>query len=101
MAKRKIIWTKTAVAERLAILEYWINRNKSKYFSIKLNALIQESLERLAKNPKIGRNTDFSKVRVKIVKNYLLFYKFNNEELIVLSLWDGRRHEKSLKINET
>lgn len=33
MAKRKIIWTKSAKLERNEILKYWINRTKSKTYS--------------------------------------------------------------------
>ena len=43
MAK-KIIWTIQAKEELIEILQYWINRNKSKSFSIKLDNLIQEQL---------------------------------------------------------
>jgi plasmid stabilization system protein ParE len=93
MAKRKIIWTLKAQIERKEILEYWIFRNKSKTFSIKLNKLITDALQLLSENPTLGRKTNSANVRVKIVRNYLVFYEFSNSELIVLSIWDGRRQE--------
>lgn len=95
MAERKIIWTKKAQVERKDILEYWIIRNRSKTFSIKLNKLIISTLQLLAENPKIGRKTDYNNVRVKIVRNYLIFYEFSDSLLIVLSIWDGRRDEQT------
>lgn len=95
MAKRKIIWTVHANKERKDILEYWILRNKSKTFSVKLNKLILYNVSLLAEHPTIGRKTDVEKVRVKIVRDYLIFYEFSASELIILSIWDGRRNNKS------
>ena len=94
MAKRKIIWTKTVNLERKEILEYWILRNKSKRFSIKLNYLILQTLEVLRENPTIGRLTNVNNVRVKLIREYLLMYEFTDSELIVLSIWDTRRNIK-------
>lgn len=95
MASRKIVWTKEANSERKEILEFWIDHNKSKTYSIKLNKLFIKALKQLAEHPKIGRETDFKNVRVKIVRNYLLFYEFSDVQIKVLSVWDGRRDLKT------
>ncbi|MBP2615651.1 type II toxin-antitoxin system RelE/ParE family toxin [Chryseobacterium jejuense] len=94
MARRKIIWTFKANEERKDILEYWILRNKSKTFSLKLNKLILYNVGLLAEHPTIERKTDVQNVRVKIVRDYLIFYEFSGVELIILSIWDGRRNDK-------
>lgn len=83
MAARKIIWTQKANLERKAILEYWIERNKSKKFSIKLNKLIISTIKQVAETPSIGRKTDLENVRVKIIRDYLLFYEFDEDYLKV------------------
>ena len=88
---RQIIWTFTAQQERREILEYWIKRNKSKIYSRKLNKLIISALQDVSKNPLIGRKTDLLNIRVKIVKEYLLFYEITPTMINVLSIWDGRR----------
>lgn len=98
MVNRKIIWTYKANLERKDILEYWINRNQSKSFSIKLNHLFINTLETLAKNPAIGRKTSFENVHVKIVRDYLLFYQFDDLTLKVLSVWDSRRNDANLEL---
>ncbi|KFF00067.1 addiction module toxin RelE [Chryseobacterium formosense] len=95
MASRKINWTKEANIERKDILEFWINHNKSKTYSIKLNKLFIKVLKQLADNPMIGRETDFQNVRVKIIRNYLIFYEFSEVQIKVLSVWDGRRDDKN------
>ncbi|GJN61293.1 MULTISPECIES: type II toxin-antitoxin system RelE/ParE family toxin [Elizabethkingia] len=84
--------------ERRDILEYWIDRNKSKKFSIKLNKLIVGTIKQIAENPGIGRKTNLENIRVKIIRDYLLFYEFDESYLKVLTLWDGRRDENSLQV---
>ena len=94
MAKQ-IVWTHTAQIERKEILEYWIKRNKTKTFSIKLNKLFISALKDVSKNPFIGRKTDVQNVRAKIVRDYLLFYEVTTEFIYVLSVWDTRRDSSS------
>ncbi|MDV2459740.1 addiction module toxin RelE [Elizabethkingia anophelis] len=98
MAARKIIWMQKANIERRDILEYWIDRNKSKKFSTKLNKLIVGTIKQIAENPGIGRKTNLENVRVKIIRDYLLFYEFDENYLKILTLWDGRRDENSLQV---
>ena len=88
---RQIIWTVSAQTERREILEYWVKRNKSKTFSLKLNKLIITALREVSKNPFIGRKTDIEDVRVKIIRDYLVFYEITPKSIYVLSVWDGRR----------
>ena len=98
MAKRKINWTEKANFERKEILDYWIRRNKSKNYSIKLNKLFIETLKQVAESPTIGRKTEFENVRVRIVRDYLLFYPYDQKQVKVLTVWDGNREEKTLEI---
>jgi len=98
MAKRKIVWTQKANEERKEILAYWIERNQSKTYSIKLNNLIRETLQLAALHPDTGRKTTFKNVRVKIIRDYLLFYEADKTILVVLTIWDSRRNDKTLNI---
>lgn len=95
---KKIIWTKKAQNELIDILEYWINRNKSKTFSLKLNSLIDEQLSLIAEFPKIARKTDILNVNVKIIYKYLLYYEISNDVLYVLTIRHGGRNPKTLRI---
>lgn len=97
MAKRKIVWKVKANAERKAILEYWIDRNKSKKYSIKLNRLFIEATQQLAEFPETGRKTEYHAIRVKVVRDYLLFYEYDEKQLTILSVWDSRRNKNNLK----
>ena len=94
----QIIWTEKANIERLHILQFWIDHNKSKVFSLKLNKLFISSIRDVAKRPNIGRKTEFDNVRVKIVREYLIFYEVIRRDLVILSIWDGRRDRRRLKV---
>ena len=94
----KIVWTEKANIERLRILQFWIDNNKSRVFSLKLDKLFISAIRDLSKKPTIGRKTEFENVRVKIVREYLIFYEIVRQDLVILSVWDGRRDKKTLKI---
>lgn len=100
MARRKVIWTKTAIIEKKEILEYWINRNKSKSYSLKLNRLFVTELKTLSLTPEIGKKTKFKNVRARIIRDYLLFYEILDNELVVLSIWDSRRNPDKINIKK-
>jgi plasmid stabilization system protein ParE len=96
MAKRKINWSTKANLGRKEILEYWVNRNKSKDYSIKLNNLFLESLKKIASNPFIGKETQIENIRIKNSKDYLIIYEFNDNQVKVLTLWSTFRDESKL-----
>ena len=81
MAKRKVTWTKKANTERKEILEYWIDRNKSKTFCIRLNLLIIENLRLILSKPAIGKKTELENVRIRIIRDYLLIYEIKEDEI--------------------
>ena len=94
----QIVWTVKANIERQNILEFWVVNNKSKIYSLKLNKLFIATIRDLSKKPNIGRKTEFENVRVKIVREYLIFYEILKKEILILSVWDGRRDKANLKI---
>jgi toxin YoeB len=73
MAK-KIIWSLTADKDRQQIIEYWINRNKSNTYSLKLDAQFRELIKLIAETPEIGISTNLTSVRFVISGNYLIYY---------------------------
>ncbi len=95
---RRVVWTKKAKDELIAIFQYWNNRNKSNIFSIKLNTQIEEELKLILEFPKIGRVTDIPNVYVKVIQKYLLYYEFVDDVLYVLTIRHGTRNPKTLKL---
>ncbi|MEO5571722.1 MAG: type II toxin-antitoxin system RelE/ParE family toxin [Bacteroidia bacterium] len=78
-------------------MKYWINRNKSKAYSIKLNTLFKLAIKLIAEHPKIGKLTEFPNVRAKIVRDYYIFYQETDQEIHVLTVWDTRQNPEKLK----
>ncbi len=95
---RRIIWTKIAQEDRKQIFEYWNNRNKSKEYSKKLQSLFKESLLLVKNNPSIGKKSDLKDVRIKIVRDYQLFYQHTKDSIYVLTIWDSRQDPDKLEI---
>lgn len=94
---REIIWTERAQKDRIAIFIYWNRRNKSTLYSKRLNELIKESLLLTSKHPLIGQLTDKENVRVKVLRNYLIFYETTVKKMVVLSIWDCRQNPEDLE----
>ncbi len=97
MAKR-IIWSSQAVNDRKNILQYWNDRNKSNAYSIKLNRLFVEAVKLISEHPKIGKPTDFGNVRAKIVRDYILFFEEEEEQILILAIWDTRQNPDKLNL---
>ncbi|MBP0904441.1 type II toxin-antitoxin system RelE/ParE family toxin [Mariniflexile gromovii] len=96
MAKRNVIWTRTADIQFVGILEYWVNRNKSKTYSKKLMKLVSERTKQIAEQPSIFKATNVKDTRVASLGNFSIFYKFNDKELIITAFWDNRQNPKKL-----
>lgn len=55
----QIVWTEKANIERQHILEFWMEKNKSKIYSLKLDKLFIATIREISKKPTIGRKTAF------------------------------------------
>lgn len=97
---KKVIWSGKAQKDRIAILEYWKNRTKSVQYSKKLDLLFRDAINSLKTHPNLGKPTSYDHVRVKIVREYLIFYEVITTELIILTIWDSRRDPKKLKLDD-
>lgn len=92
---KRIVWTHKANLVFRKILEFYISRNKSPLFSRKLNREIHLLLGLLAKQPFLGLKTDIENVRVFIRGNYKIFYLIEDEQLVVLLIWDTRQNPET------
>jgi len=97
MAK-KIIWSLTADNDRRQIIEYWINRNKSNTYSLKLDTQLRELIKLVAETPEIGISTKLPSVRFVISGNYLIYYRIKQDCIEIARIWDSRRNPKSFKL---
>jgi addiction module RelE/StbE family toxin len=95
---RKIIWSIRAQADRRAIFAYWNIRNKSNEYSKKLNRLFNQNVTFLSQHPEIGGKTILLHTHVKVVRDYLIIYEITDLEIIIHTIWDGRRNPDELGI---
>ncbi len=96
MAKKKIIWTETAARQRRSILEYWLQRNQSPTYSLKLLRLSNEKAEQVAISPLLFKSVEFADMRAAAMGHFSLFYKITHEAIIVTAFWDNRQNPKKL-----
>ncbi len=96
MAKRTIVWTKTADIQFVGILEYWLKKNRSSSYSKKLIHLVSKLTEQIADNPFLYKPTNFKNTRVAPLGNFSIYYKFTTKKLIILAFWDNRQEPLKL-----
>lgn len=93
---REVIWTAPAEKDRKDILAYWIDRNGSAAYSIKLFERFRSALRTIVANPFIGRPTDLPGIRMKRISGYLLFYEVGSDAIVVHHIWHERRDLKRM-----
>ena len=92
MAKRKIVWSNRAKIRLYAILDFYIVRNKSKVYSIKLQKLISKEVNLLLKQPDLGLKTSEDTTRGLIIENYIIYYEISGDMIIIHTIWDSRQN---------
>lgn len=97
MAKR-IVWLPDAEDDRLEILEYWYKRLGHKNFSSKLYGEFVETSRLIARNPFIGQRVEGRVERMLPVREYLMFYRVEGNDILISRLWDSRRNPDDLKL---
>lgn len=96
MAKKSVVWTETAVKQRREILKYWTIRNKSTTYSEKLIIQIKERIQLIVDYPEVGKTTNHQDTRQAAMGNFSIYYKIQNENIVVTSFWDNRQNPKNL-----
>ena len=95
--RRKIIWADTAKAEFKDVCSYWNNRNKSNAYSRKLRQLTKAATDDISNFSLAGSNSGFENIKFVLVREYQLFYKILEEQILILSFWDARQDPEKLK----
>jgi plasmid stabilization system protein ParE len=96
MAQKKIIWTETAARQRRSILGYWLHRNQSNGYPLKLLRLSNEKANQIAANPMLYKAADIPNMRVAAMGHFSMFYKTIDDTIIITAFWDNRQDPKEL-----
>lgn len=71
---RTINWTESAVFELEEVVNYWNKNNNSNLYSKKLLRLINHLIHTLAEFPYSGPKTTISEIRLKTIKDFVIYY---------------------------
>ena len=88
----KIIWTREALENIIEIEEYISQDNPLK--AIEFTDYLIDKCEYLISNPEIGRvipELSDPQIRELIVENYRIVYRYIDEEIQILTVFEGRR----------
>lgn len=94
---KRIIWTSRAEQIYTGILEFYVQRNRSKSYSKKLNSEIKKLVLLLPKHSFLGKKSSLPNIRVLIKGNFKIIYKFYPEEVVILLFWDSRQNPDRLQ----
>lgn len=92
---RAIIWTEQAIQNLFDIFDYWNNRNKSTVYSEKLNGLIENTIDLLAIEPLIGLITDMEDIRIKLVRDFWIFYTYDADSIYIIQIKGTQQNPKN------
>jgi plasmid stabilization system protein ParE len=95
MAKRKIVWSDRAKKKLYGILEFYIQRNKSNVYSIKLHKFLNKEVKILLKYPDTGLKTSEVSVRGLIIDNFIVYYQVTDDKIIIHTIWNCRQDPDS------
>src|ERR1044071_630579 len=95
MAKR-LIWSLRAQVELISILSFWVEHNQSDDYSRKLRERINAVLTLLCENNFLGKPTNNQNVRSTVCDKYLIIYEILENDILVLTIFDGRRNPGKL-----
>jgi toxin YoeB len=95
MAKR-LTWSFRAKMDLAATVAFWDENNQNDHYSKKLTKRIFSILTLICENNHLGKLTSIQGVRVTICDSYLIYYEVLKNEILVISIFDGRRNPKKL-----
>jgi plasmid stabilization system protein ParE len=98
MAKLEVEWSLEARQDLIDILEFYIERNKSNIFSIKLNDEFNNIIELLADYPHLGLSTQFPNVHCLIKSHFQILYEIFDKYILIVMIWDNRQSPENMDL---
>lgn len=98
MAVKEIVWSKLAQTELTNVLEFYVERNGSAKYSLKLLDEVEDLMATLMVNENLGRLTSNKFTRIIPMKYYSIFYEVNRNRIEIVSFWDSRQDPNKRKV---
>lgn len=96
MAKQTVVWTRTADIHFAGVLQYWVEKNKSKSYSRSLIKLVSRCSELIAENPFLYTSSDFKNSRVSSLGHFSILYRTIDRRIIFTAFCDNRQDPNKL-----
>jgi len=97
---RRITWTKEAKRVYKEILKFYIERNGSKTYSIKLDKEITALISLLKQYPNIGIKTDYDDLHAIVKGDCKIYYQVTRKEINIRLVWDCRQNPEDFKLEQ-
>lgn len=96
MARKEIIWSVTAENQLAHVLEFWVEHNQSKSYSIKLLDIVYKAVQLIQTYPKANEKLGDFDARTYVLGNYSLIYQERETVILLLAFWDNRQDPDKL-----
>jgi len=97
MEKKKVVWTKKANIQLFSIMDYYAERNKSDFYSLKLERGIKLKLRTLDFTIALPQKTSVNNLFYFTQNHISVFFVIENHTITVKLLIDERRNPKSVQ----
>lgn len=98
---RKIIWTDKALKTYHDTLKYWKKKTQSSEYSKKIRIAVNQAqkdiLEYPVAFPIVYETSEIEVHRHLILKNFSIYYKIYNKDIIILFFFDNRDNPNKLE----
>lgn len=76
---KRIDWSEKASEQLANILIFWTEHNKSTRYSEKLLIEMEEMVLQLVLHPQLGKPSGVDGIRMKLLRDYWIFYRYNEK----------------------
>lgn len=91
-----VIWSTSSEKEFINTLKFWIEKNQSNNYSLKLFAEVIKLSEILSEYPNLGLKSTYKTNRIIITSNFKLIYEATKTQIKIKRFFDARRNPKSI-----
>ena|ERR1051325_7206541 len=92
MAEKEVKWSERAEKELTDILNFYLERNASNRYCLKLLDKINRKINLIKRFNFIGRLSEDEDVRVTGVEEFQIFYSVTDDLIEIMSFWDSRQN---------
>jgi len=95
----EVKWTLEAETLYYETLEYWVNRNQSNTYVLKIINEVERKEKLLSENPFIGAVIIGAKDKVRrvlVLENFSLHYRIQKNTIEIVSFWANKKDSSNL-----